>query len=173
MIHLIYESLLGVKSKFVSQFEFKILSSHDHELISLITNWYHEEWKIPLDKSFAKIKSVLSDETQLQIIMTIDSVPIATGGIYHHVGLLDHQPKFKIHKHWLGLVYTIPEMRRNGYGALLCEQLEFLAKQRRFSELYLFSDTAVDLYARLGWEKVEMVPLGSRLVTVMKKIMNE
>ncbi|WP_291880767.1 hypothetical protein [Leptospira sp.] len=88
----------------MSQVEFQILSSHDIELISLITNWYYEEWKIPLDKSLAKIKSVLSDETQLQIVMTIDSLPIATGGIYHHVGLLELQPKFNIHKHWLGLV---------------------------------------------------------------------
>ncbi|WP_291880766.1 hypothetical protein [Leptospira sp.] len=61
-------------------------------------------------------------------------------------------------------------MRRKGYGALLCEQHEFLAKLRGFSELYLFSDTAVSLYARLGWEKVEIVPFGSRLVIVMKKI---
>lgn len=163
------DALLGVKSKIVNQAEFRILSPHDTELISLITNWYHEEWKIPLDKSLAKIKSVLSDETQLQVVMTIDSVPIATGGIYNHVGLLDLQPKFKIHKHWLGLVYTIPEMRQKGYGALLCKQLEFLAKQRGFSELYLFSDTAVNLYVRLGWEEVEIVPFGSRLVTVMRK----
>ncbi|XDD42220.1 GNAT family N-acetyltransferase [Leptospira sp. WS60.C2] len=153
----------------MSQIEFQILSPSEESLILLIANWYHEEWKIPLDKILLKLQSVVNDESQIQLLMTIDSIPVATGGIYHHVGLLDVVPRFKEYKHWLGLVYTIPSMRQKGYGALLCEHLESIARDRKIPELYLFSDSAVNLYKRLGWMEMEVVPYGSRLVTVMRR----
>lgn len=153
----------------VEKVTFRILLPDDHENISQISNWYFEEWKIPIEKSVTKLNTVSNDQSQFQVIMYLDSVPVATGGIYNHVGLLDLQPRFKIHKHWLGLVYTDPRLRRMGFGALLCEHLELLARNRGIPELFLFSDTAVALYKRLGWIELEEVAYGNRIVTVMKK----
>ncbi|TGM25890.1 N-acetyltransferase [Leptospira selangorensis] len=152
----------------MSQIEFQIVSPIDEDQILLIANWYHEEWKIPLDKCLLKVKSVVNDESQIQVLMKVDSIPVATGGIYTHVGLLDVVPRFKEFKHWLGLVYTIPAERQRGYGGLLCQHLESMAKERMMAELYLFSDTAVSLYKRLGWKDLEIVPYGTRTVTVMR-----
>lgn len=69
----------------------------------------------------------------------------------------------------MGLVYTVPEFRQQGIGAKLCRSIEVTAKDRGIREIYLFSDTAVSLYNRLGWTEVEAVNYGHRTVTVMKK----
>jgi GNAT superfamily N-acetyltransferase len=82
--------------------------------------------------------------------MTLDNIPIATGRLYNHVGLLDKQPKFKIYKHWLALVYTVSEYRRKGYGALLCNYIQQHAKEMVLKEIFLFTHTAESLYKRPG-----------------------
>ncbi|TGM05393.1 GNAT family N-acetyltransferase [Leptospira jelokensis] len=151
------------------EIEYKILSPDDEDLMAIIAEWYMDEWKIPYDKTIAKLKAVTNDHSQFQLVLFQNSFPVATGGVYHQVGLLDQEPKFKIHKHWLALVYSLPQFRRNGLGAKLCGYLEGTAKERGILELHLFSDTAVALYERLGWSKVEVVGFGSRNVTVMKK----
>ncbi|TGK52770.1 GNAT family N-acetyltransferase [Leptospira bouyouniensis] len=138
-------------------------------MISQISNWYLEEWNIPIEKTHSKLELVANDPTQFQVIMFVDRNPVSTGGVYQHVGLLDVKPQFKIYKHWLGLVYTDSHFRRRGFGALLCEHIESLAKDRGIMNLYLFSDTAVGLYKRLGWEELETVGYGNRMVTVMGK----
>ncbi|EOQ90265.1 acetyltransferase (GNAT) domain protein [Leptospira yanagawae serovar Saopaulo str. Sao Paulo = ATCC 700523] len=149
--------------------EYKVLLSDDDALMAIVAEWYMEEWRIPFEKTIAKLKAVTADPSQFQLVLFENSIPVGTGGVYHHVGLLEQQPKFKIHKHWLALVYTKPRIRKNGFGSKLCGYLEKMAKERGILELHLFSDTAVSLYERLGWSKVEVVGYGSRNVTVMKK----
>ena len=38
-------------------------------------------------------------------------------------------------------------------------------------KLYLYSKTAVALYARLGWEAMEQFTLGNRIFTLMRKVL--
>ncbi|WP_246835857.1 GNAT family N-acetyltransferase [Leptospira meyeri] len=149
--------------------DFQVLLPDEIDTIQMIANWYFDEWQIPIEKTILKLKSITLDDSQFQVIATHGGQPVATGGVYHRVGLLEKEPRFAIHQHWLGLVYTIPELRHQGIGAELCRQIEVMAKNRGINEIYLFSDTAVSLYNRLGWIEVEVVVFGHRTVTVMKK----
>ena len=148
---------------------FRFIQNNDQARADMVAQWYYQEWDIPNEKTKAKLASFTPDE--FHVIMYIDDVPVATGGIHHQVGLTVHEPRFAVHRHWLALVYTEPDVRGNGYGTQLCTFLEKEAKSRGIKELHLFTDTAESLYKRLGWEVVERLALGPRNVVVMKKIL--
>ena len=95
--------------------------------------------------------------------MTLDNIPIATGGLYNHVGLLDREPRLKIYKNWLALVYTKPDNRGKGLGALICGHIQDYSKDLGLKELYLFTHTAENLYKRLSWQQIERLALGGNL----------
>jgi GNAT superfamily N-acetyltransferase len=101
--------------------------------------------------------------------MTIDNLPVATGGVYHHVGLHDHFSRYKQHPLWLALVYTLPEYRGKGYGSMLCEKIESMVHDLGFNEMWLFTDSAESLYQRLGWQVMERIVLKNRNIVIMKK----
>jgi N-acetylglutamate synthase-like GNAT family acetyltransferase len=101
--------------------------------------------------------------------MLLDGSPIATGGVYHHVGLLDAMPRLKEFQPWLALVYTLPEHRGKGYGASLCEEIQAQAKTMGTTDLFLFTYTAESLYKRLGWQQLERVELKGKDIAVMKR----
>jgi GNAT superfamily N-acetyltransferase len=141
----------------------------DNKLMQLIADWYLSEWNIPVTKTIERLKAITIDNSQLQVIMMLNDVPVSTGGLYNHVGLLDKEPGFKIYKNWLALVYTTPAMRHQGYGALICNYIQEYAKQLGVEAIYLFTDTEERLYQRLGWYPLERVTLGERKIVVMKK----
>jgi len=149
--------------------QFHLVNAEDNEIIELISDWYLREWNIPKNKTLQKIRSFAGDKFQFQVVMTIDNIPVSTGGLYDHVALLDKEPRFRIYKNWLALVYTIPEKRRHGFGALICNYIQEHAKELGIKGMHLFTDTAERLYTRLGWNKLEQIILGKRNITIMKK----
>ena len=100
--------------------EFKILQPANQQTFNLISDWYLTQWKIPIDKTLQRFKIITNDKLQFQVLMTLNKIPIATGGLYNHVGLIDKEPRFSIYENWLALVYTIPNQRQKGYGASIC-----------------------------------------------------
>jgi len=148
---------------------FHLVNADDNEIIELIADWYLCEWNIPKQTTIQKIKSFAGDKVQFQVLMTVDDIPVSTGGLYNHVALLDKEPRFSIYKNWLALVYTMPEKRRQGFGALICNYIQERAKELCVTEMHLFTDTAEQLYTRLGWNKLEQIALGKRNITIMKK----
>lgn len=156
----------------MAEIKYQIVNKDDNKIIDLIAECYFLEWNIPKQTTIKKIKSFSADSKQFQILMTLDNMPVATGGLYNHVGLLDRKPKFRIYKNWLALVYTIPEQRQKGYGALICKYIQEHSKKIGFEKLYLFTDTAERLYNRLGWTELERLQLGNRNVVVMEKNLN-
>jgi GNAT superfamily N-acetyltransferase len=153
----------------VNQPQFQIVNPSDNKLIELISEWYLTEWNIAKDKTIKRLKSFSHDCSQFQVLMTLDAVPIATGGLYNHVSLLDKEPRFKVYKNWLALVYTIPDKRHQGFGSLICDYIQDYLKRRGVKEMFLFTDTAEKLYTRLGWNVLERLSLDERNIVVMKK----
>ena len=84
--------------------QFRLVSPGDHSAQSLIAQWYLNEWKIPEEKTKERLKQFKAAGEQFQVLMTVNHTPVATGGLYHHVGLVDREPLFVIKKHWLALV---------------------------------------------------------------------
>lgn len=153
----------------MTNIEYRIIRPDDNKNIELIADWYLSEWNIPIQTTIDKTKKLSADNYEFQILMTIDNKPIATGGLYNHVGLLDKEPKLKIYKNWLALVYTTPENRGKGLGALICRHMQTRAKDLGLKEIYLFTHTAENLYKRLEWQQLERLALGGKDIVVMKK----
>jgi predicted N-acetyltransferase YhbS len=56
---------------------------------------------------------------------------------------------------WLAGLFVVPEHRRQGAGAALVRAIEDQARQRGFSQLYLYTSAAAGFYARLGWAALD------------------
>jgi GNAT superfamily N-acetyltransferase len=148
--------------------QFRTLQPADDELIQLIANWYLSEWNIPAVVTIEKIKTLQYGSAQLQALLTIDGQPVATGGLYNQVALVQREPRFGVYKHWLALVFTEPQHRNKGYGALLCNYIQEEARALGLQQICLFTHSAESLYRRLGWEALERVDAGGKNVVVMK-----
>lgn len=151
--------------------QFHILQAADSALCLTIADWYATEWQIPKEKTLEKLNLVINDANQFQVVMSLNTIPIATGGVYKHVGLLDREPQFKKHPHWLALIYTQDAYRKQGYGALLCEYIQHHAKSPGMTELYLYTDTAESLYQRLDWIVKERIHTSGRFLVIMSKVL--
>ncbi len=148
---------------------FKRITPDDTELIGLIADWYFNEWNIEKSTTINRLNDFPDSGIPFQLVMMLDGVPIATGGVYDHVGILDAEPRLKVYQPWLALVYTMPEHRGKGYGALLCEEIQAHTRSTGIGMLYLFTHTAESLYKRLGWEEMERVVLKGKYIVIMKK----
>ncbi|SRR6266542_4361177 len=148
---------------------FHILKPNDEPTFKLIADWYLTEWKIPLEKTMQRLPDITADPLQFQVLMMLDSVPIGTGGVYNHVGLLDKEPRFAIYRKWLAVLYTIPAQRKKGYGELMCQYIQEHASSIGIDQLHLYTDTAERLYQRIGWSVVERVTVGERNLVIMAK----
>src|SRR6478672_11441770 len=144
------------------EIKYQIITPDDNESIELIADWYLSEWNIPVQTTINKTKMLSPDNNEFQILLTVDNIPIATGGLYNHVGLLDRESRFKIYKNWLALVYTKPDNRGNGLGALICNRIQSHAKDLGLNDIFLFTHTAEHLYKRLAWQQVERLSLGGK-----------
>lgn len=153
--------------------DFKIVQPADRQAMLLIAGWYFSEWHIPVETTMEKLQAITADSRQCQVLMMLDGRPVSTGGIYNHVGLLDKEPRLRIHKKWLALVYTIPEERGKGYGAVICNYIQEYSKLLRLRKIHLFTDTAASLYRRLGWVETEKLTVNNRNIVVMEKSLSK
>jgi len=149
--------------------QFQIVQPGDSQIIETIAEWYTAEWKIPAHKTLQKLQFITNDNSQLQVVMLIDNVPVSTGGLYNHIGLLEREPRLGMYKNWLALVYTVPDKRQQGFGSLICEHIEQHSKNLGLEKIHLFTDTAERLYKRLGWIELERLSIGDRKIVVMEK----
>jgi GNAT superfamily N-acetyltransferase len=139
------------RPKKMTEIKCQLIKPDDTKEIKIIADWYLSEWNIPIQTTIEKTKKLSADDNEFQILMTIDNNPIATGGLYTHVGLLEKEPRFKVYKHWLALVYTKPENRGKGLGALICRHIQTHSKNLGLKNIYLFTHSAENLYKRLEW----------------------
>ncbi|HOZ84679.1 MAG TPA: GNAT family N-acetyltransferase [Niabella sp.] len=153
----------------MTEIKYQFITPDDNKNIELVADWYLHEWNIPIQTTTDKIKNLSADNYEFQILMTLDNKPIATGGLYNHVGLLDKEPRLKIYKNWLALAYTKPESRGKGLGALICNRIQDHSKDLGLKDIYLFTHTAENVYKRLGWQQLERLALGGKDIVVMKK----
>ncbi len=157
----------------MTDIKYHIIKPDENEKIELIADWYLSEWNIPAQTTIEKTKNLSAANFEFQVLMTVDNKPIATGGLYNHVELLDKEPRLNIYKNWLALVYTKPDLRGKGLGTLICNHIQDYSKDLGLKEIYLFTHTAENLYKRLGWQQLERLTLGGKNIVVMKKNLND
>ncbi len=150
----------------------RLVKPGDTELIGLLAGWYQDEWNLPVSKMRERLTGISSGPEQFHGVMYIDGLPVATGGIHHHVGLCDREPRFAQYRHWMAMVYTLPQYRNKGIGAVMCHYLQEHSRAKGIGSLYLFTDTAERLYHRLGWSLMERVDIAGRNIAVMHMHIN-
>ena len=70
---------------------------------------------------------------------------------------------------WLASVFVKREFRRKGIATILVRHIEKAAEERGIKKLYLFTEHARNLYARLGWCDVEGCKYRGAKVVIMSK----
>ncbi|MCU0425635.1 MAG: GNAT family N-acetyltransferase [Candidatus Kapabacteria bacterium] len=153
----------------MNDISFHVLQASDDALLRTIAQWYREEWNILESTTIIRLANLSGKTGEFQIVAMQGGKPIATGGVYNHVSLLDKEPRFTTHKHWLALVYSLPELRGKGMGAVICRHIEQHAQMLGVQELYLFTYTAERLYERLGWQALERLQAGEKDIVIMQK----
>lgn len=114
------------------------LESSDVELIKIISEWYYNEWKIPLEITKEKLSKQHSNGVRFQLVLKREEEIIATGGLYDKVSLLVMYPKFNTLNPWVALLYVHPIHRGKRYGAQLLKEIETISKKIGFHKIYLF-----------------------------------
>lgn len=155
----------------MSEITIQKLSPTDKILINQIAQWYLSEWAIPIDITIHRLSNPSNDDVLLQLVLSKNNIPAATGGLYNKVGLLKEHERFQKFKPWVALLYTNTNNRNQGLGHLLLNKIEEEAKKTGLKNIYLFTFTAENLYKRAGWKEMERVNYRGNDTVVMKKFL--
>lgn len=149
---------------------FRLLKTSETNIPVKIANWYMEEWSILPGNTVQQLTNRSNDSNVIfQLLMYENNQLIGTGGVYHKVGIHRFKPMYSQHQNWLALMFTLPQFRGKGYGLQLLQAIESKAAERNLKELYLFTDSAANLYKRANYSLVETIVIEDRSLTVMKK----
>lgn len=151
------------------QIHYHRITPQDRSMLQQIAAWYEAEWNMEPATTVARIADFPVAGIPFHLFMTADGVPVATGGLAHHVSLMNEEPRLKMYGPWLALVHTAPEHQNKGYGSLLCQKIEEMVKELGVKEYYLFTYTAEKLYTKLGWQVMERFVARGKNMVVMKK----
>jgi len=136
--------------------------------IDTISAWNHAEWG---KKSGSSLRDSM-DWFQAMIVAPSEECVIAEQGkdVIGMASLVDHdldeRPDLL---HWLASVYVHPDFRKAGLASALIEAVEQEAALRGIERMYLYTNTAEQLYARLGWELSERFQRGPENFAIMCK----
>lgn len=146
----------------------KLLPS-DHARIESIAHWYREEWNVPAERTIKRLSTQSPDDIIFHLVLSKDDQPVATGGLYHQVGILMEHEKFRATGPWVALVYTKPENRNQGIGRILLDEIENVSREIGIRKIYLYTFTAETLYLRSGWKPTERIIYHGHDTVVMEK----
>ena len=79
---------------------------------------------------------------------------------------LDDRPELNP---WLAGLYVDPAYRGNGHGHRLIKELEAFASNMGIKRLSLYTLSAVDLYASVGWSAIETFERKGKTFSIMQK----
>ncbi len=145
------------------------LDASDQERISTIANWYFDEWNTPVEKTIQRLSNQPNEDVLFQLILTLNGKLVGTGGLCVQVNLLQVHKTFTQYKPWIALLYTDKNYRKQGYGKVLLEHMEWHARQEKLDKIYLYTFTAESLYRRGGWKPIDHVPYKGHRTTIMEK----
>ena len=155
----------------VKNITFTLIDENDEASIQTIAGWYQQEWDISPLSTKQRLAGISVSGLPFHVLMEVDGLPIATGGVHFSVSLLTSHPRLSVHKYWLALVYTLPAFRNQGYGSMLCSKIESIANARGIECLHLFTHTAESLYKKLGWKQIDSIDKLEKQVVIMHKFL--
>jgi predicted N-acetyltransferase YhbS len=107
--------------------------------------------------------------------MNVDRVPVAFvaldegGDIVGTASLIFDDLEGDPRNPWLASVFVPPARRKKGIASALVRTVEEAARRLGYSRLFLFTSTAPDLYAGLGWRALERRDYRGEHIQVMDR----
>jgi GNAT superfamily N-acetyltransferase len=146
-----------------------LLGNH-HDLVPVVARWHWDEWGADYDdSSLAEWTEQLAMKTNLDglpcsWIAFVDARPV--GSVVLELNGVEPRPELKPD---LAGLYVLPGCRRRGVGSALVQACEDGARRFGVPEIYLYTERAETLYARLGWETFELTKFHRQPVAVMRR----
>ncbi len=140
------------------------------ELVDQVAAWGFAEWGHLNPGQTLQSRTVWIRER-----MTIDRVPIVlvalddAGPLVGTASLLFDDLEGDPRNPWLASVYVPPAHRKKGIASALVRTVEDAARRLGYARLYLFTSTAPDLYAGLGWRPLDRQDYRGEHIQVMDR----
>ncbi|MDI1284896.1 MAG: GNAT family N-acetyltransferase [Reyranella sp.] len=140
------------------------------DLVAQVAAWGFAEWG-HLNPGETLERRVVRIEGK----MNVDRVPVAFvalddgGDIVGTASLIFDDLEGDPRNPWLASVFVLPTHRKKGIASALVRAVEETARRLGYSRLYLFTSTAPDLYAGLGWRPLERRDYRGEHIQVMDR----
>ena len=145
------------------------LANH-RDLIPQLAVWAHAEWRHVLDSVGVTLDDVLAGfgrraqtaALPLGIVAFADGELAGTGAL-----MPDDLPTRSHLTPWLRGIFVAPQHRGCGIASGIVQRLVLEARRLHLHQLYLWTDSAAPLYAKLGWCEFEQLEYCGRAITIM------
>jgi predicted N-acetyltransferase YhbS len=146
------------------------LLGHRLDLVPLVARWHWDEWGADYDDaSLGEWTAQLATKTRTDglpcsWVAFVDHEPV--GSVVLELDGVEPRPELKPD---LAGLYVLLEHRNRGIGSALVQTCEARAREFGVSDLYLYTERAETLYARLGWETFERTRFKKQPVAIMRR----
>ncbi len=125
------------------------------EFIPLVAAWRWEAFARDDGSSLEDVQahvmeSIAETGPPQTFVLLIDDQPVGTASFVAH----DLEGRAELTP-WLASVFVAPEARGRGHAAVLVAAVEAAAQAASVARLWLYTETAEHVYARIGWGRVE------------------
>lgn len=138
------------------------------EFIPLLSEWHHAEWSylrpgFTLEDRIARFETFHNRREPPVVFIACNGHQLL-GSAMLVTSDMDTRPELSP---WLAGVFTAPEHRGQGIASVLCRHVVHHATELGFTRLYLYTPSAANFYARLGWKIMEQTRYRNTDVTIM------
>jgi GNAT superfamily N-acetyltransferase len=143
------------------------------ELIPRLAKWRWDEWghldpEGSLDEWTERLtKRVHRDCIPLTVIALEDEQPVGMASLVQY----DMDTRKDLSP-WLAGLLVVPAFRKRGHGSALVVAIEACARDRGLDTLYLYTNSAQELYIKLGWKEINREAYRGREVVIMQKALS-
>ena len=129
-----------------------IVSLRDRpDLVPAVASWLWHEWARRKGRTIEMVTARLTERRESwgeeTFVRLLNGVPVATASLVD--ADLDSRPDLSP---WLAGVFVDPAFRGQGHAAALVRRVEDAARAAGIATLWLHTEHASGLYAKLGWE---------------------
>jgi N-acetylglutamate synthase-like GNAT family acetyltransferase len=150
--------------------ELVTLANHPHPA-STVADWIWREWSQRDGYSFEQTleyvaASSAGKEIPQTFVLLVDGEPVGTSSLV--AADMKERPHLTL---WMASVFVVPTARRRGHVIPLIRTIKTAAVAAGIPALWLYTDTAEVIYAKAGWQTVEIVQRegGKPPATVMRR----
>ncbi len=149
----------------------KIVSTSERpDLVPLIARWRWEAFARDEGRGFEQVlesaqrTAAVACRIPQTLVLLVDGEPVGTASLTEQD--LEERPDLTP---WLASVFVVPHARGRGYAGRLVVAVEAQARAGSIATLWLYTNTAERIYARLGWRTAETVQHDGKPVALMRR----